>query len=43
VKGRENLVLLLGIVLATAFLDAPFRELAMVALAGLSLARTRAI
>ncbi len=40
VKGRENLVLLLGIVLATAFLGAPFRELAMVALAGLSLART---
>jgi Na+/H+ antiporter NhaD/arsenite permease-like protein len=40
VKGRENLALLLGIVLATAFLGAPFRELAMVALAGLSLART---
>jgi Na+/H+ antiporter NhaD/arsenite permease-like protein len=38
--GAENLALLLGIVLAAAFLDAPWRELAMVALAILSMRRT---
>jgi Na+/H+ antiporter NhaD/arsenite permease-like protein len=38
--GKENLVLLAGIVGATAFLDAPWRELAMVALAALSWFRT---
>ena len=38
--GTENLVLLLGIVLATAFLGAPWRELGMVALAAASLWRT---
>ncbi len=40
VAGRENLLLLLGIVLAAAFLDAPWREAAMVGLAWLSLRRT---
>jgi Na+/H+ antiporter NhaD/arsenite permease-like protein len=39
--GRENLVLLLGIVLAAAFLHAPWREVAMVALAAASLLRTQ--
>jgi len=38
--GKENLLLLGGIVVATAFLGAPWRELAMVALAGLSWVRT---
>ena len=38
--GTENLVLLLGIVLAAAFLGAPWRELGMVALAAASLRRT---
>ena len=40
VDGKENLVLLAGIVAAAAFLDAPLRELAMIALAILSLIRT---
>ena len=40
VAGRENLLLLLGIVLAAAFLEAPWREVAMIGLALLSLART---
>jgi Na+/H+ antiporter NhaD/arsenite permease-like protein len=40
VAGKENLVLLLGIVLATAFLHAPWREGAMIALATASLRRT---
>jgi Na+/H+ antiporter NhaD/arsenite permease-like protein len=40
VAGKENLVLLAGIVLATAFLHAPWREAAMVALAAASLLRT---
>ncbi|HEY6546540.1 MAG TPA: sodium:proton antiporter [Vicinamibacteria bacterium] len=40
IAGKENLVLLLGIVLAAAFLQAPWREAAMVALACLSLRRT---
>ena len=38
--GGENLLLLLGIVVAAAFLDAPWREAAMVALALASLKRT---
>jgi Na+/H+ antiporter NhaD/arsenite permease-like protein len=38
--GTENLVLLGGIVLAAAFLRAPWRELSMVALALVSLRRT---
>jgi Na+/H+ antiporter NhaD/arsenite permease-like protein len=38
--GKENLALLAGVVLAAAFLQAPWRELAMVALAALSLVRT---
>jgi Na+/H+ antiporter NhaD/arsenite permease-like protein len=38
--GHENLVLLGGIVAATAFLSAPWREIAMVALATLSWLRT---
>jgi Na+/H+ antiporter NhaD/arsenite permease-like protein len=38
--GKGNLVLLGGIVAAAAFLRAPWREAAMVALAGLSLWRT---
>jgi len=40
IVGKENLVLLAGIVAATAFLSAPWRELAMVALALLSWVRT---
>ena len=40
VVGKENLVLLAGIVAATAFLSAPCREIAMVALAALSWLRT---
>ncbi len=40
VVGTENLVLLLGIVLAAAFLSAPLREGAMVGLALLSMLRT---
>jgi Na+/H+ antiporter NhaD/arsenite permease-like protein len=39
VDGKENLVLLGGIVAAAAFLDAPLRELAMVGLAAISLVR----
>jgi Na+/H+ antiporter NhaD/arsenite permease-like protein len=39
--GRENLVLLLGIVLAAAFLQAPWREGAMLALALASMVRTQ--
>ena len=39
--GKENLVLLAGIVLAAAFLNAPWREVAMVALTILSLVRTQ--
>ncbi len=38
--GKENLALLAGVVLAAAFLKAPWRELAMVALGVASLART---
>jgi Na+/H+ antiporter NhaD/arsenite permease-like protein len=41
IAGSENLVFLLGIVLAAAFLHAPWRELAMVALAVLSMVRTQ--
>jgi Na+/H+ antiporter NhaD/arsenite permease-like protein len=41
VAGKENLVLLAGIVAAAAFLHAPWREAAMVALAAVSMARTR--
>ena len=40
VAGKENLVLLAGIVLVAAFLDAPWRELAMIALTLGSLLRT---
>ena len=40
IVGKENLVLLAGIVAATAFLAAPWREIAMVALAVLSWLRT---
>ncbi len=40
VAGKENLVLLTGIVLAAAFLQAPWREVAMVALAVASMVRT---
>jgi Na+/H+ antiporter NhaD/arsenite permease-like protein len=40
VDGKENLVLLGGIVAAAAFLEAPLRESAMIALAGVSLLRT---
>jgi Na+/H+ antiporter NhaD/arsenite permease-like protein len=40
VRGRENLVLLAGIVASAAMLDAPWRELAMIALSAVSLART---
>jgi len=40
VVGKENLVLLAGIVAATAFLSAPWREIAMVALATMSWLRT---
>jgi Na+/H+ antiporter NhaD/arsenite permease-like protein len=38
--GKENLVLLGGVLLAVAFLRAPWRELAIVALAALSYRRT---
>lgn len=38
--GRENLALLLGVVAAVAFLQAPWRELVMLALALASLRRT---
>jgi Na+/H+ antiporter NhaD/arsenite permease-like protein len=38
--GKRNLVLLAGIVLAAAFLRAPWREAAMIALAGLSVWQT---
>jgi Na+/H+ antiporter NhaD/arsenite permease-like protein len=41
VAGGENLLYLLGIVLSTAFLHAPWRELAMVALAVVSMVRTQ--
>ena len=41
VAGKENLLLLLGIVLAAAFLRAPWREAAMVSLAAVSMVRTR--
>jgi Na+/H+ antiporter NhaD/arsenite permease-like protein len=40
IQGKENLVWLAGIVASAAFLHAPWRELAMVTLAGISLART---
>jgi Na+/H+ antiporter NhaD/arsenite permease-like protein len=40
VVGKENLVLLAGIVAAVAFLSAPWREIAMVALATMSWLRT---
>jgi Na+/H+ antiporter NhaD/arsenite permease-like protein len=40
VLGKENLVLLAGIIAAAALLDAPYRELAMVALSIISLLRT---
>jgi Na+/H+ antiporter NhaD/arsenite permease-like protein len=40
VVGKENLALLGGIVLAAALLDAPWRELAMIALSVASLLRT---
>ena len=39
--GNENLALLAGIVLAAAFLKAPWREVAMVALTVVSLVRTQ--
>ncbi len=40
VAGKENLVLLAGIVVAAALLDTPYRELTMIALSALSLVRT---
>jgi Na+/H+ antiporter NhaD/arsenite permease-like protein len=40
IRGRENLLLLAGIVASAAILDAPWRELAMIALSAVSLART---
>lgn len=40
VAGKENLVLLAGIVVAAAVLDAPYRELAMIALSIVSIVRT---
>jgi len=40
VGGKENLVLLLGVLAAVAFLREPWREVAIVALAALSFART---
>ena len=40
VAGKENLVLLAGVLAAVAFLGAPWRELVIVGLAGLSYART---
>jgi Na+/H+ antiporter NhaD/arsenite permease-like protein len=42
VVGKENLALLGGVVLAAAFLQAPWREIAMVALAVVSLVATPA-
>jgi Na+/H+ antiporter NhaD/arsenite permease-like protein len=41
VAGQENLLLLLGIVLAAAFLQAPWREIAMLALTVVSMVRTQ--
>jgi Na+/H+ antiporter NhaD/arsenite permease-like protein len=40
VAGKENLVLLAGVLAAVAFLAEPWREVAIVGLAGLSLVRT---
>ncbi len=40
VAGKENLVLLAGIVIAAALLDTPYRELTMIALSAVSLVRT---
>ena len=40
VAGKRNLVLLLAVVASVAFLHAPYRELAMLALSALSLALT---
>jgi Na+/H+ antiporter NhaD/arsenite permease-like protein len=40
IRGMENLLLLAGIVASAAMLDAPWRELAMIVLALVSLART---
>jgi Na+/H+ antiporter NhaD/arsenite permease-like protein len=40
VAGKESLVLLAGVLAAVAFLDAPWREVAIVALAALSFVRT---
>jgi Na+/H+ antiporter NhaD/arsenite permease-like protein len=40
VQGYENLALLVGIVAAAAFVDAPWRELVMIGLAVISLLRT---
>jgi len=40
VAGKENLVLLLGVLAAVAFLREPWRELAIVGLAAFSFART---
>ncbi|MGE3706224.1 MAG: sodium:proton antiporter [Vicinamibacterales bacterium] len=40
VDGKENLVLLAGIVAAAALLDTPYREGAMIALSAVSLVRT---
>jgi Na+/H+ antiporter NhaD/arsenite permease-like protein len=42
IKGKENLLLLGGILLAAAFLSAPWREAAMIALTALSMVRTPA-
>jgi Na+/H+ antiporter NhaD/arsenite permease-like protein len=41
-RGKENLIWLAGIVAAAAFLDSPWREAVMIALAALSYARTPA-
>jgi Na+/H+ antiporter NhaD/arsenite permease-like protein len=41
IAGQENLILLLGIVLAAAFLHAPWRELVMISLAVASMVRTQ--
>jgi len=40
IAGKENLLLLAGIMVAAAALERPWRELSMVALAGVSMART---
>ena len=40
VAGKENLVLLAGIVVAAALLDTPYRELTMIALSAVSIVRT---